>query len=178
MRVDDGRSVSNFLVQALRGEPITVFGDGSQTRSFCYVEDEVRGFLALLDGEHTGPINIGNPNEYTITQLAEMAVEVTELVVDDHVRAAAGRRPVAAPARPDAGPQAARLGARDPAPRGPDAHRRVLRPRSPPGRLTSAIRSVTTAGWSSSASRCAVQRSVLIAPMGCHGRLVLRRFGC
>ena len=78
MRVDDGRSVSNFLVQALRGEPITVFGDGSQTRSFCYVDDEVRGFLALLDGEHTGPINIGNPNEYTIKQLAEMAVEVTD----------------------------------------------------------------------------------------------------
>ena len=77
MRVDDGRSVSNFLVQALRGEPITVFGDGSQTRSFCYVDDEVRGFLALLDGEHTGPINIGNPNEFTIRQLAEMAVEVT-----------------------------------------------------------------------------------------------------
>jgi hypothetical protein len=77
MRVDDGRSVSNFLVQALRGEPITVFGDGSQTRSFCYVDDEVRGFLALLDGDVTGPINIGNPNEYTIKQLAEMAVEVT-----------------------------------------------------------------------------------------------------
>jgi nucleoside-diphosphate-sugar epimerase len=77
MRVDDGRSVSNFLVQALRGEPITVFGDGSQTRSFCYVDDEIRGFLALLDGEHTGPINIGNPNEFTIRQLAELAVEVT-----------------------------------------------------------------------------------------------------
>ena len=77
MRVDDGRSVSNFLVQSLRGEPITVFGDGSQTRSFCYVDDEVRGFLLLLDGDVTGPINIGNPNEYTIGQLAEMAVEVT-----------------------------------------------------------------------------------------------------
>jgi UDP-glucuronate decarboxylase len=77
MRVDDGRSVSNFLVQALRGEPITVFGDGSQTRSFCYVDDEVRGFLALLDADVTGPINIGNPNEFTIAQLAEAAVEVT-----------------------------------------------------------------------------------------------------
>ena len=76
-RVDDGRAVSNFLVQALRGEPITVFGDGSQTRSFCYVDDEVRGFLALLDGPHTGPINIGNPNEFTIRELAELAVEVT-----------------------------------------------------------------------------------------------------
>ena len=77
MRTDDGRSVSNFLVQALRGEPITVFGDGSQTRSFCYVDDEVRGFLALLDGPHTGPMNIGNPNEFTIRELAELAVEVT-----------------------------------------------------------------------------------------------------
>ncbi len=77
MRVDDGRAVSNFLVQALRNEPITVFGDGSQTRSFCYVDDEVRGFLALLDAEVTGPINIGNANEYTIKELAEMAIEVT-----------------------------------------------------------------------------------------------------
>src|SRR6187431_768705 len=77
MRVDDGRSVSNFLVQAIRGEPITIFGDGSQTRSFCYVEDEVRGFLALLDADITGPVNIGNPNEFTIRQLAELAIEVT-----------------------------------------------------------------------------------------------------
>jgi dTDP-glucose 4,6-dehydratase len=77
MRPDDGRAVSNFLVQALRGEPITVFGDGSQTRSFCYVDDEIRGFLALLDSGHDQPVNIGNPAEFTIAQLAEMAVEVT-----------------------------------------------------------------------------------------------------
>ena len=77
MRVDDGRAVSNFLVQALRGEPITVFGDGSQTRSFCYVDDEVRGFLALLDGAHHRAVNIGNPDEFTIRELAELAVEVT-----------------------------------------------------------------------------------------------------
>ncbi len=76
-RVDDGRAVSNFLVQALQGKPITVFGDGSQTRSFCYVDDEVRGFLALLDSDITGPVNIGNPAEFTIRQLAEMAIEVT-----------------------------------------------------------------------------------------------------
>jgi nucleoside-diphosphate-sugar epimerase len=69
--------VSNFLVQALQGKPITVFGDGSQTRSFCYVDDEIRGFLALLDSYITGPVNIGNPDEYTILQLAEMAIEVT-----------------------------------------------------------------------------------------------------
>jgi dTDP-glucose 4,6-dehydratase len=77
MRPDDGRAVSNFLVQAMRGEPITIFGDGSQTRSFTYVDDEIRGFLALLDSEQTGPINIGNDNEFTIAQLAELIVEVT-----------------------------------------------------------------------------------------------------
>ena len=77
MRPDDGRAVSNFIVQALRGDPLTVYGDGSQTRSFTYVDDEVRGFLALLDGAITGPVNIGNPVEYTILQLAETVLEVT-----------------------------------------------------------------------------------------------------
>ena len=77
MRPDDGRAVSNFLVQALRGEPITIFGDGSQTRSFTYVDDEIRGFLALLDSDLNTPINIGNDNEFTIAQLAEMVLEVT-----------------------------------------------------------------------------------------------------
>ena len=77
MRPDDGRAVSNFIVQALRGEPITVFGDGSQSRSFTYVDDEVRGFLALLDGSITGPVNIGNPVEYSILQLAETVLDVT-----------------------------------------------------------------------------------------------------
>jgi dTDP-glucose 4,6-dehydratase len=77
MRARDGRVVSNFLVQGLLGEPLTVYGDGKQTRSFCYVEDEVRGFLALLDGEHTGPINIGNPGEFTMLELADLVKEVT-----------------------------------------------------------------------------------------------------
>ena len=77
MRPDDGRAVSNFLVQALRGEPITIFGDGGQTRSFTYVDDEIRGFLALLDSDVTTPVNIGNDNEFTIAQLAELVVEVT-----------------------------------------------------------------------------------------------------
>jgi dTDP-glucose 4,6-dehydratase len=77
MRPDDGRAVSNFLVQALRGEPITIFGDGSQTRSFTYVDDEIRGFLALLDSDVTTPVNIGNDNEFTIAQLAELVVDVT-----------------------------------------------------------------------------------------------------
>ena len=77
MRPDDGRAVSNFIVQALQGQDITVFGDGSQTRSFCYVDDEVRGFLALLDADTVGPVNIGNPHEYTILELAEMVIAVT-----------------------------------------------------------------------------------------------------
>ena len=63
--------VSNFLVQAMRGEPLTVYGDGSQTRSLCFVEDEVRGLLALFDSDLTGPVNIGNPDEYTMLELAE-----------------------------------------------------------------------------------------------------------
>lgn len=67
----DGRVVSNFIVQALQGIPLTVYGDGSQTRSFCYVADLVEGMMRLMNGEHIGPINIGNPGEYTILQLAE-----------------------------------------------------------------------------------------------------------
>ena len=77
MRPNDGRVVSNFIVQALRGEDLTIYGDGSQTRSFTYVADEIRGFLALLDSDINDPVNIGNPNEFTISQLAEM---VTELI--------------------------------------------------------------------------------------------------
>ena len=77
MRAQDGRVVSNFLVQALQGKPLTLYGDGSQSRSFCYVEDEVRGILALLDGDEVGPVNIGNPNEFTVRELAELVIEVT-----------------------------------------------------------------------------------------------------
>ncbi len=68
---NDGRVVSNFIVQALKGIPLTVYGDGSQTRSFCYVADLVEGMMRLMNGDHIGPINIGNPGEYTILQLAE-----------------------------------------------------------------------------------------------------------
>ncbi|MGB3300873.1 MAG: UDP-glucuronic acid decarboxylase family protein [Phormidesmis sp.] len=71
MLENDGRVVSNFIVQALGGQPLTVYGDGSQTRSFCYVSDLVDGFIRLMNSEQTGPINIGNPGEYTILELAE-----------------------------------------------------------------------------------------------------------
>ena len=77
MRPDDGRAVSNFLTQALDGKPLTVYGDGSQTRSFCYVDDLVRGLLGLLESDHVGPMNIGNPDEYTLLQLAEAVLETT-----------------------------------------------------------------------------------------------------
>jgi dTDP-glucose 4,6-dehydratase len=77
MRPDDGRVVSNFVVQALSGKPLTVYGDGGQTRSFCYVDDEIRGFLALLASDYVGPVNIGNPDEFTVAQLAQLVLEVT-----------------------------------------------------------------------------------------------------
>ncbi len=67
----DGRVVSNFIVQALQGEPLTVYGDGSQTRSFCYVSDLVEGFIRLMNSDYIGPVNIGNPGEYTILELAK-----------------------------------------------------------------------------------------------------------
>jgi dTDP-glucose 4,6-dehydratase len=94
----DGRVVSNFLRQALLGEPLTVYGDGQQTRSFCYVDDLVRGLLALLDSDMTGPVNLGNPQELTVLDVAHLVLDVTgsrsplvnrPLPADDPVR----RRP-------------------------------------------------------------------------------------
>ncbi|MBG0808377.1 SDR family oxidoreductase [Methylosinus sp. H3A] len=79
MHARDGRVVSNFIVQALRGEPITIYGEGQQTRSFCYVDDLIGGFTALMDSpdDVVGPINIGNPQEFTIRQLAEQVIDLT-----------------------------------------------------------------------------------------------------
>ncbi len=98
MRPDDGRVVSTFVTSALRGDPLKLHGDGTQTRSFCYVDDTVAGLLALLDATYVGPVNIGSTDEYTVTQLAESVLQVTgstselmsdELPVDDPSR----RRP-------------------------------------------------------------------------------------
>ena len=72
MLPDDGRVVSNFIVQALRGQPLTLYGDGSQTRSFCYVSDLIEGLVRLMNGQHAGPINLGNPDEFTIRELAQL----------------------------------------------------------------------------------------------------------
>lgn len=79
MALNDGRVISNFILQALRNEPITIFGDGSQTRSFCYVDDLVTGFISLMDSpdELTGPVNLGNPGEFSIKELAEKIIDLT-----------------------------------------------------------------------------------------------------
>lgn len=77
IRPDDGRVVSNFVVQALDGQPITIYGDGRQTRSFCYVEDEAAGLVALLDSGVPGPMNLGNPDESTVEELALHVIELT-----------------------------------------------------------------------------------------------------
>jgi dTDP-glucose 4,6-dehydratase len=104
MRSYDGRVVSSFIRQALRGEPLTLFGDGSQTRSFCYVDDLVRGLIAMIDSHRPGPFNLGNPGERTVRELADLVVMITgsrsglrfrPLPVDDPVR----RRPVISRAR-------------------------------------------------------------------------------
>ena len=80
--------VSNFIVQALRGEPLTVYGDGQQTRSFCYVDDTVEGLLRLMEADVEGPINIGNPQERTVRELAECVLRLT------HSRSKLVRRPL------------------------------------------------------------------------------------
>ncbi|MGH3249869.1 MAG: UDP-glucuronic acid decarboxylase family protein [Trebonia sp.] len=101
MSPSDGRVVTNFIVQALRGEPITIYGDGSQTRSFCYVGDLIRGLVMMLDSKEPGPINLGNPEEFTIRDFAELVLRITgsasrleylPLPQDDPAR----RRPVVA----------------------------------------------------------------------------------
>lgn len=104
LRPADGRVVSNFVVQAIDGKPITVYGDGMQTRSFCYVDDEVRGIVALLDSEVIEPVNIGNPDEYTMLELADVVRDVvgssSEIVFEPlPVGDPARRRPDIAKAR-------------------------------------------------------------------------------
>ncbi|MBW3508163.1 SDR family oxidoreductase [Janthinobacterium sp. HSC-3S05] len=105
MHPNDGRVVSNFIVQALRGDPITLYGDGQQTRSFCYVDDLIEGMVRMMNQtQETGPVNLGNPAEFTIRELAELVLRLTEskselvfrpLPADDPVR----RQPDIAKAR-------------------------------------------------------------------------------
>ena len=112
MRPRDGRVVPAFIQQSLLGEPLTVFGDGSQTRSFCYVDDLIEGFCRLLrSGEHD-PVNIGNPHEMTILEFAETIRDAGRVELADRVPPAAGRRPQDAPARHHARPARSSAGSR------------------------------------------------------------------
>lgn len=77
MQPNDGRVISNFIVQALQGEPITLYGDGQQTRSFCYVDELIDAFVLLMDADLNGPVNLGNPTEFTMRELAELVIELT-----------------------------------------------------------------------------------------------------
>jgi dTDP-glucose 4,6-dehydratase len=77
LQPDDGRVISNFVAQAIEGRPLTIYGDGTQTRSFCYIDDQVDGLLRLLDSNHNGPTNLGNPVEHTVLELARAVLEIT-----------------------------------------------------------------------------------------------------
>ena len=125
LRPADGRVVSNFLVQAIAGKPLTVYGSGTQTRSFCYVDDEVRGILALFDSRSSSPVNIGNPIEYTMLELAALVCEVAGAHPDFVFEAL----PIGDPTRrqPDiTRARAPGLGAEDRAARRSRAHARLV----------------------------------------------------
>jgi dTDP-glucose 4,6-dehydratase len=108
MRAEDGRVVSSFIAQALNGDPLTIYGDGLQTRSFCFVDDLIRGIVAMIDSQESGPINLGNPVERTVQELAELVLKITgsSSMIDFH------RLPVDDPTRrrPDISRAANRLG--------------------------------------------------------------------
>jgi UDP-glucuronate decarboxylase len=108
MAQDDGRVVSNFIVQALKGEPLTVYGNGSQTRSFCYVDDTVDGLVRLMESDEMGPVNLGNPVEFTVMDLAGLVLTKT----GSHSRIVMKPLPIDDPCRrrPDIGLASSRLG--------------------------------------------------------------------
>ncbi|MDQ2709855.1 MAG: GDP-mannose 4,6-dehydratase [Actinomycetota bacterium] len=143
MRPDDGRVVSSFITQALNGDPLTIYGDGSQTRSFCFVDDLVRGIVAMLDSPELGPINLGNPVERTVGELAQMVLMITgslsriefhPLPTDDPTRR-----------RPDIGRAQARLGWQ-PVVATPEGLERTINWfRSRPGRVAAASSAVAGA---------------------------------
>ena len=111
MRLRDGRAVPAFMSQALRNEDVTVFGDGTQTRSFCYVTDLVDGILRLMESDTNDPVNIGNPHELTIEEIARTIIRLVGSTSKIVYQAAAGRRPETAPARHHPRPHAPGLGA-------------------------------------------------------------------
>ena len=135
MDANDGRVVSNFIVQALTNEPITLYGDGSQTRAFCYVDDLIEGFVRLMrsDPEITGPINLGNPGEFTVGELAELVLKLTNSRSEIVRKAPTLGRSDAPLSRHHARQADARLGAQGAAGTGARAHDRLLRCRADGG---------------------------------------------
>ena len=131
LRPGDGRVVSNFLVQAIEGRPLTVYGDGSQTRSLCFVDDEVAGILALLDSALTGPVNIGNPDELTVLELAHAVLALTGSSSTIVYEPSAHRRPHPSSPRHHRGPARARVGAGGAPGGGPAPHGWNSSPRAP-----------------------------------------------
>ncbi len=111
MRPHDGRAIPTFLRQALEGKPVTVFGDGSQTRSFCYVDDLIRGLILLAESEEHLPVNLGNPDEKTLLELAETVIRLTGSSSEIVFEALPGRRPAGPAAGHHARQAAPRLGA-------------------------------------------------------------------
>ena len=126
MRLHDGRAVPAFMSQALRNEDVTIFGDGTQTRSFCYVSDLVDGILRLMESNDNDPVNIGNPHEMTIEEIARTIIGMTGSTSKIVYRPLPDRRPEGAPARHHARAHAARLGAEGRPRRGPDDDDRLL----------------------------------------------------
>ena len=113
MRQHDGRAIPTFLRQAREGKPLTVFGDGSQTRSFCYVDDLIEGLFRLAMSDEHLPVNVGNPDEMTLLELAEQIRDAHRHRLRDRLRGPPDRRSEGAPARHHAGPRDPRLGAED-----------------------------------------------------------------
>ena len=154
MRPHDGRAIPTFMRQALQNRPITVFGDGSQTRSFCYVDDLIRGMIALAESGQQGPINVGNPNEFTLLQLAHEVIDVTGSTSEIVFEALPDRRPAGAPARHLAGARCCSAGSPRSSCAKACAHARGVgrrRPRRPRGRLIRTLDTTPRKGSPSSA---------------------------
>ncbi len=128
MHPADGRVVSNFIVQALKGEPITLYGDGNQTRSFCYVDDLIEGFIRLMESpaDVTGPVNLGNPVEFTMRELAELVLEGNRLEVEAHKPCRYRRTTRVSASQHRSGKAKARLGAKSAATRRPQVDGCIL----------------------------------------------------
>jgi dTDP-glucose 4,6-dehydratase len=162
MRARDGRVVSSFIAQALNGDPLTIYGDGTQTRSFCYVDDLIRGIMAMIDSEETGPINLGNPVERTVQELAELILEITgsSSPIEFH------RLPVDDPARrrPDIGRAMERLGWQPRVSTETGLNRTIEYFRSNAAEVSAAARTLAGAQFEGGADTAAGNNPILVKP--------------